>query len=312
MANATFIAINSEALLSKSKVYMGRAMTSKGDGELDEYQLWASLALELLGKAALASRHPSLIVDPTHWPSLFVAAGLNVTTDVKTITAKTLFERLTHLAPRFDKSVQDFCMRISERRNAELHSGDLPFKTMRLEAWEANYWHAADIVLRFLNSSLEEWLGAADAAAPRQILAEAAAALDASVKEQVKAAATNAIAIRKAEREALIRQAEALDPDDALPLFQKLHDHIWRESCPACRNSAFMAGEQSGETISHETEEYAMWEIVDREFVGEAFVCLVCGLTLSSSDELIAAELDYIHEDTVEREMEYEPDYGND
>ena len=110
MAEATFIAINSEALLAKSKVYMSRAMASKGDEELDEYQLWASLALELLGKAALATKHPSLIVDPTHWPSMFVAAGIKITTDVKTITAKTLFERLTHLAPRFDKSVQDFCV----------------------------------------------------------------------------------------------------------------------------------------------------------------------------------------------------------
>lgn len=183
---------------------------------------------------------------------------------------------------------------------------------MRLDAWEARYWHAADIVLRFLDLSLEEWLGAADAAAPQQILDEAAAALDASVKEQVKAAAAKAKAVKKAEREQLMRESGALDPENAGPLFDQAHDHIWQEQCPACENPAFMAGEQSGETISHETEEYAMWEIVDREFVGEAFVCLVCGLSLSSSDELIAAGLDYIHEDTVEREMEYEPDYGND
>ena len=30
------------------------------------------------------------------------------------------------------------------------------------------------------------------------------------------------------------------------------------------------------------------------------------------SDELTAADLNYIHNDTVEREMEYEPEYGND
>src|SRR3546814_3224412 len=73
---------------------------------------------------------------------MFVAAGINVTTDVKTITAKTLFERLAHLVPRFDKTIQKFCKDIAERRNAELHSADLPFRTMRLEAWEARYWHA--------------------------------------------------------------------------------------------------------------------------------------------------------------------------
>ncbi|MER8929783.1 hypothetical protein NKI34_29505 [Mesorhizobium sp. M0700] len=137
MADDVFIAINGDALHAKSKVYIGRALGRKGADDLDEYQLWASLALELLGKAALARKHQSLVVDPTHWQSMFVAAGINVTTDVKTITAKTLFERLAHLVPRFDKTVQKFCQDIAERRNAELHSADLPFRTMRLDAWEA-------------------------------------------------------------------------------------------------------------------------------------------------------------------------------
>src|SRR3546814_20543281 len=119
MPDEVFIAINGDALHAKSKVYIGRALTRKGAGDLDEYQLWASLALELLGKAALARRHSSLVVDPTHWQSMFVAAGINVTTDVKTIAAKTLFERLAHLVPRFDKPIQKFCKAIDERRNAE-------------------------------------------------------------------------------------------------------------------------------------------------------------------------------------------------
>jgi|KBSSwiStaDraftv2_1062776.scaffolds.fasta_scaffold29967_4 hypothetical protein len=139
-----FIAINGEALHAKSKAYIGRAPSRKGAGDLDEYQLWASLALELLGKAALARKHPSLVVGPTRWRSMFVAAGINVTTDVKTITAKTLFERLAHLVPRFEKPLQKSCQEIAERCNAELHSADLPFKTMKLDAWEARYWHPCD------------------------------------------------------------------------------------------------------------------------------------------------------------------------
>src|SRR3546814_18611259 len=107
---------------------------------------------------------------------MFVAAGINVTTDVKTITAKTLFERLAHLVPRFDKTIQKFCKDIAERRNAELHSADLPFRTMRLEAWEARYGHACDTILHQMGSYLEQWLGTADAKAPRPVLEEAAKA----------------------------------------------------------------------------------------------------------------------------------------
>lgn len=73
-----------------------------------------------------------------------------------------------------------------------------------------------------------------------------------------------------------------------------------------------MTGEQTAEDISEERDEYAIWEIVDREFVGEEFCCPTCELTLIGSDEIEAAGLDYIYKDQQEREMEYEPDYGND
>ncbi|KGD33766.1 cell envelope integrity protein TolA [Burkholderia pseudomallei] len=312
MANDVFIAINGDALHAKSKVYIGRALARKGGGDLDEYQLWASLALELLGKAALAIKHPSLVVDPTHWQSMFVAAGINVTTDVKTITAKTLFERLAHLVPRFDKTLQRFCQDISERRNAELHSADLPFRTMRLEAWEARYWHACDTILQQMGSSLEQWLGAADAKAPRQLLDEAAKALDAAVKLRVVAAKDQFEAMKKADRERLMAEADLREPQRQAGLFRGSYDAIWAESCPACKSRAFMTGQQTGEDISEERDEYAIWEIVDREFVGEEFRCPTCGLTLSGSDEIDAAGMDYIHTDQQEREMDYEPDYGND
>ncbi|MGY8665382.1 hypothetical protein Q3C01_23865 [Bradyrhizobium sp. UFLA05-109] len=312
MPEDVFIAINGDALHSKSKVYIGRALARKGAGNLDEYQLWASLALELLGKAALARKHPSLVVDPTHWQSMFVAAGINVTTDVKTITAKPLFERLPHFVSRFDKTIQKFCQGIAERRNAELHSADLPFMTMRLDAWEARYWHACDTILDQMGSSLEQWLGAADAAAPRQLLDEAAKALEAAVKLRVLAAKEQFEALKKAERERLAAEANLREPEHQIGLFKGSYDEIWSERCPACSCRAFMTGEQTGEDISEERDEYAIWEIVDREFAGEEFRCPTCDLSLVGSDEIAATGLDTLHEDRQEREMEYEPDYGND
>lgn len=312
MPEDVFIAINGDALHTKSKVYIGRALARKAAGDLDEYQLWASLALELLGKAALARKHPSLVVDPTHWQSMFVAAGINVTTDVKTITAKTLFERLMHLVPRFDKTLQKFCQDIAERRNAELHSADLPFRAMRLDAWEARYWHAGDTILHQMGSSLEQWLGAADAKAPRQLLDEAANALVAAVKLRVEAARVQFDGLKKAERERLTAEAELREPQHQAGVFKNRYDEIWMKSCPACKCRAFMAGEQIGEDISEERDEHAIWEIVDREFVGEEFRCPTCDLTLMGNDEIDASGIGYIHEDRQEREMEYEPDYGND
>ena len=312
MHDNVFIAINDEAFLAKSKVFIGRALARKVAEELDEYQLWASLALELLGKAALARKHPCLVVDPTHWQSMFVAAGINVTTDVKTISAKTLFERLTHLVARFDKSIQTFCQSIAERRNAELHSADLPFRNMRLDAWEARYWHACDTILQQMGSSLESWLGAADARAPRQLLDEATNALLSAVKLRVETARENFQKKKKSERERLVVESELSEPQHQIGLFKGAYDEIWTETCPSCGCRAFMSGEQSGEDISEKHDEYDIWEIVDREFVGEELRCSACNLSLLGSNEIEAAGLDYIYGDQQERELEYEPDYGND
>lgn len=312
MPENVFIAISGDALHAKSKVYIGRALARKAHGDLDEYQLWSSLALELLGKAALACKHPSLVVDPTHWQSMFVAAGVNVTTDIKTITAKTLFERLAHLVPRFDKTIQKFCQDIAERRNAELHSADLPFKTMKLDAWEARYWHACDTILHQMGSSLEKWLGAADAAAPRQLLDEAAKALEAAVKLRVQAAREQFAALKKAEREDLVKEAGTRLSQHQAGLFKGKYGAIWEEACPACKCRSFVSGDQTGENISEERHDGALWEIVDREFAGEEFRCPTCDLALMGSDEIEAAGLDCIYLDQQEREMEYEPDYGND
>ena len=312
MPDNVFIAINENALLNKSKVYIARALSKKNAGDLDEYQLWASLALKLLGKAALARQHPSLVVDPTHWPSMFVATGINVTTNVKTITAKTLFERLTHLVPRFDKTVQGFCQAIAQRRNAELHSADLPFRTMRLDTWEASYWHACDTILHQMGSSLDQWLGAADAQAPRQLLDQAEKALNAAIVVRVEAAKAQFEALKKAERERRSTEAQQRDPQHQTGFFKVNYDEIWTEICPACKCPAFMAGEQTAEDISQDHDEYAIWEIVDREFVAEEFHCPTCELMFMGSNEIEAAGLNYIHEDQQGREMEYEPDYGND
>lgn len=312
MTKNVFIAINGEALHAKSQVYISRAMARKAARDHDEYQLWASLALELLGKAALARKHPSLVVDPTHWPSMFVAADINVTTDVKTITAKTLFERLVHFIPRFDQIIQKFCQEMAERRNAELHSADLPFRTMRLDTWEARYWHACDTILNHMGSSLEQWLGAADAKAPRELLDEAATALEAAVKLRVKAAGDRFSEQGKAKGERLAREARQRMPQHQAGLFTGSYDEIWADECPSCKCRAFMSGQQTSEEISEERDEEAIWEIVEREFVGKEFHCPTCELALKGSDEINAAGLDYIHRDQQEREMEYEPDYGND
>jgi hypothetical protein len=48
-APAITTALSADALMGKSQAYIGRALVAKAAGSMGEYQLWASLALELVG-----------------------------------------------------------------------------------------------------------------------------------------------------------------------------------------------------------------------------------------------------------------------
>ena len=124
-----------DALFAKSIVFIKRALAHRDGNRLDEFQLWAALALELLGKSALAAIHPALIADPQNADSLFAACGHPISTTEKTITGKTVFARLRHLDKKFDNRTEDFCNAMAIRRNGELHSGTAPFAAFLPDAW---------------------------------------------------------------------------------------------------------------------------------------------------------------------------------
>lgn len=306
------VAITGEGLLAKSRVYIQRAFRAKTAGDLDEYQLWASLALELLGKAALANIHPSLVVDPNHFESLFAASGINIKTDIKTIAANTLYKRLDHLSKYFDTKVKEFCDTISLRRNAELHSGELPFHQTQLEAWEGKYWQAADIIAGMLKSSLEEWIGADLAAAPKELLKAAAEATCQAAAKRVEQAKEHFLARPKKEREAALALSTTKHAYHYPNMFRLSADHQWEAECPACTGRAFLAGMENGEeVIDSQPGEQGWDEEVEKDYSAEEFRCPTCDLRFDSRQEIEAAGIYPDHTEVETREREYEPEYGN-
>ncbi len=292
-------AIDHDALLGKSKLYIQRALLSRSKGDDTEYQLWASLALELLGKAVLAMRHPCLIVHPQHPNSLLAAAGVNFSVNVRTISAKTVYERLRHLSQEFDQHVKQSCIDISQRRNAELHSGESPFSGMVRRSWEGRYWHAADLILSMIDSSFEEWVTQDEAPAAKQIVEQAHHAWKQAVLHRIELHKTNT--------------AQRIDKTvRAVPMLA--YDHLWLVDCPACSQDGEMAGMQWDEEQLHTvyddlTDEY--YETVLTHYVGEEFLCPNCGLHLRNYEEVTAADLDFEHSEERERIAEFVEEYMN-
>jgi hypothetical protein len=308
------IALQYESLFGKSKEYIRRGLRAKESSEMSEYQLWASLALELLSKAALATLHPCLVADPTHANSLFAAAGYSVGSDVKTIAAHTVFERLKYLSRHFDQDVCDYCKDLAIRRNAELHSGELAFTGIQIAPWEQQYWRTAEIILEIVGSDLDEWLGVDKSVTPREIAAKAAVARLAAAREHIlKARALFHSRFKtKAQRAAAIKASINLRYAEYEDEFRFESDNYWEGKCPACESAAFYAGNFFEEEILANPDSEEPWlEMVQRVYLADEIVCPTCDLHLYGSDSLEGVGIDIAQTEIAHREMVYEPEYGN-
>ena len=314
MSNTT-TAFSSNALLQKSKVYISRGLQAKEQGSLDEYQLWASLALELLGKSSLSAIHPALVADPSHFQSLFAACGHELSPDVKTIAAKTLFERLSHVSKDFDRRIQGFCLQMALRRNSEIHSGESPFSAMAIEAWEAKFWHAAFTILQMQEKDLDEWLGSKEAAAPKETLRATRDAIEMMVSTRIEHAREDFEQRYKNldKRNEILEESQNLRPWEHSQEFSFLLDTHIASECPACHGLGVLGGSKFGEYVSEEYDpDDPFVEYVDVEYSTEEFICTVCGLHLQGTQEIRATDLPDAFTELEEREREFEPDYGND
>ena len=306
-------ALSHEALYGKSKRYVVRALRCKSNGDFDEYQLWASLALELLGKACLARRHPSLIANPMSSHSLFAASGIRTGIDITTISSKTMVCRLRVVVSGFDRDVEKHCHNIFTRRNMELHSGELPYKSMTPSAWEVRFWHATDAILRDMDQSLNDWLGVSRAKAPTELLKHAHQAIVYATKVKIENAHKAFSKMKKAVKEKLLRNADGKQPYHYNNVFAVDTDFEHMVECPACTGNAIVAGDLVDEIPQDVGDEFDPWEeTVEKCYVAHEFFCPVCQLRLNSLAELEAAgvQTDFLKIGTRERYPE--PDYGND
>jgi hypothetical protein len=302
-------AFDSMALFNKSRRYAHRAIDARNNMDHDQFQLWSSLSLELLAKAALASINPCLIADPQHWPSLFAASGGPIQGEYRTIIAKTAFERLTHIHKRFGAKERDFCMLLSTRRNSELHSGELPFEDIRPDSWVPKFWSVASIILEAAGQSLEKWIGEKEAHDAVEIIEERLSALEQAVQARIEIHRRDFEKLYPKGSEAR-RLFETLRRYKAHPHYVSISDSEKTDAvCPACG----LHGELTGipwNVIKHSPEfDGEVWsQTVTKDCASEYFQCRYCELELDGVDEIKSAGLS----EEFEISEEVTPDYGED
>lgn len=294
-----------DLLWEKSRLFMLRAQ--KEDRESAMFGFWASLALETLARATLASVHPALLADPREGENILYAFGFGDTKSPRSIQMSTVVKRCRVMVPEFTEEEGKFVTALADRRNAELHSGKPAFEDFPTRMWLARFYRVIAILLTFQAKDLVTFLGTEEARAANEMIEATSVELRAEVFAEI------------ADRKQEFEREPAQTP---VALFA-LPDGLERKSevCPACGNDAFIFGEviSAGEPRADDEEIVRALTVLPTRFV-----CRHCHLTIEGHARLHAAGLggqfttEERHDPAEYYGIEFdiadymEPDYGND
>ncbi len=174
-----------DALYTKANIFMERAMLVDRDSSL--FPFWASLSLELIGRATLAKIHPALIADPREGSNIMHAFGYGSTDELpKTIGAKTIFLRIKVIVPEFTPQNEKFCLSFINMRNEELHTGTPIFDDYPTNTWLTKFYTTIKILLNFQGKQLSDFLGNNEAKVADQMISEYKEELVSKVNVEIK------------------------------------------------------------------------------------------------------------------------------
>ncbi len=281
---------NYEAIWSKAKLFVNRSFDALDADDTPLAMLWAAISLELLAKSALCLINPLLVADPSDdGKSLLLAAGLpGDATRYRSIPAKALFSRCDRAFRTFDaKTAQS----IAAERNAELHSGALPYGLIGdPEHWWERFWATAEVLVVSQHRSLAELIGSLRLDAVQAHLDRN----EESVRRRVDSllhAARQRLELGQTPTATIIASAFSVEVD-----------------CPACGNSASILGDDVADSeVVNGGDEEDPWPLEVVTVWTDSFSCPTCGLFIEGEAYLTAVGFPESFED----EREYEPDYGD-
>ena len=298
-----------EALWLKAKLFLNRAMDDDGNRSFDEQALWASLALELLGKSALCKISPILIADPTEdGKNILAAAGLGEGDPAFTsVRASTIFMRCKRAFPPFDA---DKAKRISAGRNEYLHGGGIGFGRNPAANWWQEFWSLATILIDAQDRTIEELVGGgredvalAHLAGNKKYMEERLQSLLGRAKQRY----TQKVQGHLSERE---RKQWKTYLSAGL-------EHSVNEFCPACGSVGLLEGEEIHNVrmdghYDYDTGEISQWG--QAGVYSSYFTCDSCQLVLEQYELIELAGLPESFDVEMDESMiqAEEAEYGND
>lgn len=268
-----------DPLWAKSRLYFEYAFHEPREGP--RFGLWCSLALELLGRAALASVSPTLLAEPDREHKYLLHALNRGSGDRRSVKAVQVFALCRKLFPEFSDDDLKAAIALINRRNDELHSGSAAFDEYPSKYWLTGFYRACHSLVTAMGQSLNELFGKEEAEVASRILDETKSEVRKRVEDSIAAHRKSFEGRTTTEQQAA---AETAEKQSAQLAYERHH----RVKCPSCGSVATVQGEPYGEgVVIHEDDEIK----VQRPVSPRSFQCSACGLALNGYAELDAVQL---------------------
>lgn len=292
-----------QLLWTKANLYIGEALEQQGSWL---FPFWATLSLELLGRAALARIHPTLLADTSGREATNLFYALNVAakskpTPPRSIDTSLVFARCKEVIADFTDDDVRFCIAMLSLRNEELHSGGVPFLDLRIQDWLPRYFQCCSILLAFIGKTLPDFVGDEEAEAAEKMIQALMDKTAGEVNRDI--AAYKLVWDQKSEDEQVAAADRANDEA------KRSEGHV--VSCPSCESKALLFGEEVAPLPTQmENDEI----VLRRNMLPIAFACIGCGLQIKGHNRLHAAGLGSTFVRTIRMDLvEYyglEAEYG--
>jgi predicted RNA-binding Zn-ribbon protein involved in translation (DUF1610 family) len=292
---------DTNSLWLKAKAYIDKAQVlDRGD---PDFGLWSSLALELLARAALSRVHPALNSDARDEKNLLYAFGYDVVENPRSLPVHSVYGRLTTVVPGFTASQRALCDYLGLRRNVELHTGELGFAGVATGSWLPQYYEVCKLLAEFCGHTLEDLLGAEEAAVADQMITAFAATQKKAILDKV-AKHKNDFQQRPLEEQQQLKL-------EASARMLVLGAGQTQRICPACGSASLLRGRL---IKTHEPVYADGALIVDEQYLADDFLCPACGLHLRTVAEIAHAGLDlhFTQQSTTDLHEEFQPEAEDD